>query len=112
LAILEGSADGYSQSASDAPLRFRGETGILVAASFQFSDGPSGMSVMDERKRGRPSDRRLPLPPLLGGIEGDGSLIINLSLPRVLGVLNFETAISDCPDRTYVLKGSYAVLHR
>jgi hypothetical protein len=36
----------------------------------------------------------------------------NLSLPRLCGVLNYETAISDCPDRTYVLKGSCAVLHR
>lgn len=39
-------------------------------------------------------------------------MVINLSLPRESGVLNYETAISDCPDRTYVLKGSYAVLHR
>ena len=34
------------------------------------------------------------------------------SLPRLCGVLNYETAISDCPDRTYVLKRSCAVLHR
>jgi hypothetical protein len=38
-------------------------------------------------------------------------LVINLVLPRVPSVLNYETAISDCPDRTYVLKGSCAVLH-
>ena len=50
--------------------------------------------------------------PATGWTRRRRGLVINLSLPRESGVLNYETAISDCPDRTYVLKGSYAVLHR